>query len=190
LAFLWFQKYLFKGRIMRRIILIIVLTSAVSGTLSAHPHLFIKPEISVINENNVISGIDIEWEWDEWWSRDVIENCDLDKNGQFDKKETESIYNDFFIGIKDYNFFMEIYANKKRQTVKNVINFSAKAKNKIVTYKFTVPLNLSEANINFRIAFNDETIYTSFADIKLIIREIAKLLVTKKTELLGITEEK
>ena len=153
---------------MKKKYLLCIYLIIIQSFLIAHPHLFIKPVVSIINnEENIVKGIEIEWEWDEWWSRDVIEDCDLDKNGVFSPKETDIVYKNFFIGIKDFNFFMEIYVNKKRIGIKNVVDFSVKIESNIVTYKFTIPLNISEKRNNFKIIFNDETIYTSFAEISI-----------------------
>jgi len=132
--------------------------------LYGHPHLFIKPSIEIVIDTNVINGIKITWEWDKWWSEDVINECDIDKNGILDKKEIKLVYKTFFIGIKDFNYFTEIYINNNKIKINNILDFTANVnKDKIVTYDFIIPIGFKfEAGTKIKICFNDKTIYTAF----------------------------
>jgi len=147
----------------KKIILFFILFSG--SCLFAHPHLFIKPSIKVVTDNNIIKGLQISWEWDKWWSQDVLDSCDKNKNGKIDSNdEQQLVYKDFFIGIKDFNYFTMIYADNKKINIKNILNFKVEVKNCIVTYIFFVPfdINITANKVNFKIIFNDETIYTAF----------------------------
>lgn len=135
-----------------------------STLLHSHPHLFIKPSVEVVITNSTIKGIKITWEWDKWWSEDVINECDIDKNNAFDKKEIQLIYKNFFSGVKDFNYFTEIYVNKNKSRINTVLDFNASInKDNIVAYSFIIPLEVKyETGIKIKICFNDETIYTAF----------------------------
>lgn len=130
----------------------------------AHPHLFIKSSFDLIISNNNLKGIKVIWNWDKWWSEEVIRECDLDKNGAFNAKETELIYKDFFSAIRDFNYFTRVYVHNKEIKVRKVENFKARIeKDKTVTYEFVIPINAKLNKQSFvELFFNDNTIYTAF----------------------------
>ncbi|HPO50298.1 MAG TPA: DUF1007 family protein [Spirochaetota bacterium] len=135
-----------------------------SRFLYSHPHLFIKTSVEAVISEGVAKGIKINWEWDKWWSEDVINQCDKDGNGIFSDSEIKLIYDDFFIGIKDFNFFTELFVNDKKIKISKVLQFSADVKkDKLVSYNFIIPTDEKIGEIlKIKIGFNDETIYTSF----------------------------
>jgi len=148
----------------KKIILFFILLF-IGCCLFAHPHLFIKPSVKVIADSGNIKGLQISWEWDKWWSQDVLDSCDKNKNGKIDSKEEQDlVYKDFFIGIKDFNYFTMIYADNKKIDIKNILDFKAEVKDSIVIYIFFIPfdINFITKRVNFKIIFNDETIYTAF----------------------------
>ncbi|HOF00634.1 MAG TPA: DUF1007 family protein [Spirochaetota bacterium] len=130
----------------------------------SHPHLFIKSSSDFLIKDNFIKGIKISWTWDKWWSEDVINECDKNNDNLFDEKETQLIYEDFFIGIEDFNYFTEITINNKKIKIAGVKDFKAFINSdKIVTYIFVIPIEVKiEDEVKISLAFNDETIYTAF----------------------------
>jgi ABC-type uncharacterized transport system substrate-binding protein len=130
----------------------------------AHPHLFIKPSITVLNKGSAISGLRVVWNWDTYWSEDVIAECDFNNDGKFTGDELKRVYDDFFVNIKDFDFFTSLRINGKRQRVRAVSDFTARINtDKTVSYEFTIRLNGIKAGpAQIAIAFNDETIYAAF----------------------------
>lgn len=144
-----------------------LLTFIITGALLySHPHLFIKPTIEVISNNSSIEGVWLDWEWDQWWSEDVLFECDLDGNGSFSKDEIELIYNDFFIGIEDFDFFTYISVDGKRYQIMGVENFTASnSSSNIVSYRFYIPLEVEGGSPkSVEVSFNDTTSYTAFEE--------------------------
>lgn len=134
-----------------------------TANIFPHPHLFIKPDVRIVFDKEMITGVEMLWEWDKWWSNDVIAGCDLNSNGVFEKDEVGYIYSDFFIGIKDFGFFTIVSVNGKKYKIKDITKFNAVNKNNIVSYSFTIPLAIPKtANDTVSVIFNDETIYTAF----------------------------
>ncbi len=156
---------------MRRkwvIVLLILCSFNLKNTTEAHPHLFIKPSISIVHLDNKRLGLKVLWEWDEWWSMDVINDCDRDHNGIFDHKEIKLVFNDYFKGAEEFDYFTVLKVNKKKQPI-TVTDFTARIEpNNIVTYSFIIPLNFmfdhQNKSYHFSIAFNDETFYIAFPD--------------------------
>jgi len=147
-----------------KIILLIITFLSIPAGLQSHPHLFIKPAIEVIKTGTDSAAIKMTWEWDKWWSREVIRECDKNRNGYFETSEIKLVYNDFFSGIKSSGFFTQIYLNGRRVRFNSVNNFSAFiSSDDIVTYTFIIPINIDTTGpATVKICFNDETIYAAF----------------------------
>ncbi|MDA3901405.1 MAG: DUF1007 family protein [Spirochaetes bacterium] len=147
--------------LIKKTFLLIIL---VSSTLYSHPHLFIKPTLELVISDNKIEGLKVSWEWDRWWSAEVVSECDLDKSGSFDDKEIKMIYEEFFSAIKNFNYFTDLYINSKKIKISLVSGFSASiGKDNIVTYVFTIPIShVATSGAKVKVNFNDETIYTAF----------------------------
>ncbi len=148
----------------KKIISVIIMILLTHSFLFAHPHLFIKPSIDVAVDNNTVKGFKITWKWDKWWSADVIADCDLDRNGLLNNEETRLVYKDYFIGVRDYDFFMGIIIDGKKIKIVDIKDFSVIINSdKTVSYTFFIPLEYKfSSEIKLSISFNDKTVYTSF----------------------------
>jgi len=134
-------------------------------TLShSHPHLFIKSGIEFVENETSVTGIRVQWSWDSYWSADVIAGCDTDRNGVLSDKEVKAVFTDFFDGIKEFNYFMELHVNGKKTPIKSITNFHAQIESdKTVTYFFTIPFTTGNIPLNtLKVGFNDDTIYVAF----------------------------
>ncbi len=151
-------------KIFTPILFSLVLLLGVHTGLKAHPHIFIKPTAKCKLVNQQLKGIIISWQFDKWWSEDVLNNCDHNKDGQIKGQEVKTVFKDYFSGVKDYNYFTEITIAKKKINIKKVENFDVKVDQKrLVTYYFTVPINGTyQPGSPIKIALNDKTIYIAF----------------------------
>lgn len=148
---------------MKKGLLLIAFIHLTASLMPAHPHLFVSPQVILIINGNVLEKIELIWTWDEWWSRDVLDYCDLDYDGIFNDEETDLVRRDFFNGLKNYDYFMILKINGKKKAVQEIEDFLVTSCGRIVTYTFSVPLNIALDNeTEMKIIFNDETIYTSF----------------------------
>ena len=95
---------------------------------------------------------------------DVIADSDKNRNGFFDRDEVKVVYDTFFIGIKDFDFFTEIIINGKKQIIKDVMDFNALIENdNTVSYQFVFPLNMKlEEPLKLKVKFSDRTIFVAF----------------------------
>lgn len=130
----------------------------------AHPHLFIKPFVGLVAAKGEIEGIRIRWEWDEWWSEDVVSQCDTDRNKRLNPKEQKEVKSEFFDGAKDLQYFTAIRVNGKKASFGEARNFAAMIMpGGTVAYEFLLPLAKKHPlKGKMEICFNDETIYTAF----------------------------
>lgn len=142
--------------------------------LSAHPHLFVKPSIAVkeIKINQIV--LVVTWEWDRWWSDDILGTCDQNKDGILDSEDNRLVYRDYFESIRNFHYFTWVKLNN--QDKKYLLrNFKASiSKGKIVIYEFEIVIDFNE-NVatkpyQMTVIFNDKSVYTAF-DAKILIND-------------------
>ncbi|WP_137702176.1 DUF1007 family protein [Marimonas lutisalis] len=61
---------------------------ALPGAALAHPHIFVATGLRVVAEEGRITGIEVAWQYDEFYSLLVLEDMELD--GDYDGKLTEA----------------------------------------------------------------------------------------------------
>lgn len=145
---------------IKKTVLVVLLVSAVS-MLNAHPHMFFTSRFEVVFDGASLKGAYCEWIFDRFFSADIIQGFDINKDGKFNAKETQDIYNNAFIYTKNYYYFTFIRQGSKRTNPSHVSNFSARYKNGIVTYRFFIDLSHYAKGELFLATYD----YTFFCDI-------------------------
>lgn len=145
----------------KKISLLIIFIIINSVFAFAHPHLFISSTQEFVWENKTLKGCWIEWTFDSYFSADIIHGYDYDNNGVFSTQETKDIFENAFINLKNYYYFTFIRQGKQRTTPKEILNFSAKIKNRKLSYRFFIDLS-SYKNEEIYLSIYD---YTFFCDI-------------------------
>ena len=111
-----------------------------------HPHLFIESIEEFIFENDKLQGVWLEWTFDEYFSSEQIFYYDWDGNKSFNAEETQALYDNVFINLKNYNFFTFIRQGKTRTYPSEVHNFRARQENGNLIYTFYIDLSYLEGN--------------------------------------------
>jgi len=144
--------------------ILILLSIMLFSKLLAHPHLFIEPSLEFIVSDNSIRAVRVCWKWDRWWSMDVIFDCDINRDGYLDEEEIKLVYNDYFKGIQNFNYFTQIFIDGNKSNTGQVKNFTAKINNdETVSYCFDFAVEASlNRSVKFEIRFEDITIFTAF----------------------------
>jgi ABC-type uncharacterized transport system substrate-binding protein len=91
-------------------------------------------------QDSELIGAWIDFSFDQYFTMDMINSYDVDKNNSFDKSETEMIYNHAFINLKNYGFFISIRNKDGRFSPDRVDNFSVFLKEGKITYRFYINL--------------------------------------------------
>lgn len=128
--------------------------------LIAHPHLFISVQTEFVLNNGKIQGVYETWIFDRFFSADIIQGYDLNRDGLFNRAETQDVYNDAFINTKHYSYFTFIRQGDKRQSPVQVSDFSVRQKGGIVSYRFYI--DLSKYNGDFYFAVYDYSFFCDF----------------------------
>lgn len=137
----------------------------------AHPHLFIAPGVSFIQDKGAIKAVRIRWVWDEFWSEEVMFACDMDGNGLLSASEIKLVKKDFFDGVQDFDYFFMMKSDGQKIKFGAAKDFTVKATDdNCLMYEFTLEtLNPVIPKNKLELFFFDKTIYTAFDETILIV---------------------
>lgn len=151
----------FSTRCERRVFLCIILLLTLPPVLTAHPHMFISAQTEFVWEGQKLQGAYETWTFDRFFSADIIQGYDSDKNGVFNTAEIQDIYDNAFINTQHYYYFTFIRQGDKRSSPKTVSRFSAWQKDGILSYRFYIDLSsYNETDLYF--AVYDYTFFCDF----------------------------
>ncbi|MDC7224629.1 MAG: DUF1007 family protein [Spirochaetales bacterium] len=109
--------------------------------LCAHPHLFITTDCSLHFEQGVLDGLWVEFEFDEYFSSEILMSYDADGDRFFNEAETEGVYNNAFINLENYNFFTFLRRGEEFLYPTEAEHFSLRCgEDGKLTYRFFLPL--------------------------------------------------
>ena len=131
----------------------------------SHPHVFSENSLTIIFDEEGMAGLKSKWVFDEYYSNMIIEDYDLDFNGEFDSKETASLETKEFNPLLNKNYFTHISINNKPFEIKTVEKFKAKLSGGIlVTYEFYIPCKIKASTASQEIHFSqhDPEYYIKF----------------------------
>lgn len=119
-------------------------------TSFSHPHTFIEVKPIVEINDSKINKMRINWVLDEMTSMLLIMELDTNGNGKFEEDENAFIYENYFLSLSKYDFYMQILNNKKKLSFFPQ-NFQASIKNGKLIYAFDInkTLEIKELKISF-----------------------------------------
>lgn len=123
--------------------------------------MFMTSSAEFVWKEAKLEGCYLEWQFDQFFSSDIIQGYDRDMNGKFSTTETKEIYSGAFINLKNYYYFTFIRQGTKRTNPPAVSRFTASQKDGKVSYRFFIDLS-KNASGDISIAVYD---YTFFCDI-------------------------
>ncbi len=127
-----------RTKILVILLCLIMLTPAL---LSAHPHMFLTSTGEFMWDKDRLAGCWIEWEFDQFFSADIIQAYDRDGNGKFDASEIKEVYNGACINLKNYYYFTFIRQGKTRTNPPSVSGFTAGIRGQKMWYRFFIDLS-------------------------------------------------
>jgi len=134
---------------------IILICIFIFSYLFAHPHTFIDVYPKIITKNNLVVQIDFKWIMDKMTSSMLIMEFDQNQNGKIDKDENKYIEENYFLSLKDYDFYTHLKPKYK------VTNFFANIKDDKIEYNFSFVLLEQTKVSNFKIQFYDTDFFVS-----------------------------
>lgn len=147
---------------MKKVILSLVIAFILLGSIVfSHPHTFMESKIKVIFDDKGMSGVQVNWLFDEMFSS-IIYEYDLDGNSKFSKAELAEIEEGAFSNLVEYEYFTKMKVNKRDFIVKKVKDFTVNPKGKKVEYQFVIPCSVvadSKSDSEVSVSMFDETYY-------------------------------
>ncbi|MCD6075418.1 MAG: transporter, partial [Rhodospirillales bacterium] len=122
------------------IVCALAVVALLSGSASAHPHLWIDAAGTILFDKDKVTGIRFQWTFDEFFSAGVIGEFDKNNNKQFDANEIEPLRVGAFEGTKEVGFFTDIQINGEKFAIEATHDFTARIEKGVAVYQFTVPL--------------------------------------------------
>lgn len=138
----------------------LLVLSFIFNYLCAHPHTFIEIYANIEVEKQKTKKLNFTWKMDEMTSSMLIMETDQNGDGKLDKEESKFIYDNYFLSLKEYNYYTDIKIKNKTQSFPKVSNFKAFIENNKLCYSFDMDKNFDISNTIFD--FGDEDFFVAF----------------------------
>ena len=154
--------------LLRRSFLLLLVPALLAGAPSparAHPHVWITNTTTLLFQGDKLTGVRLEWTFDELFSDTLLREFDENKNRKLDPAEVQQIQTETFPYLKKFQFFTHILLDKKKVPVTGVHDFSAAVIGKdTVRYRLTVrlPEPVDPRRVPVTVNIFDETYYVDF----------------------------
>ncbi len=132
-------------------------------SIFAHPHMFFTTAVEFVWDGAVLTQAYFEWKFDKFFSADIIYGYDVNGDGNFSAAESAEVYNKAFINLKNYYFFTFIRQGRQRTTPATVKDFSVRAADGVVIYRFAIDLPAAAPGQDLFIAVYDYTYFCSIS---------------------------
>lgn len=130
---------------------------------SAHPHLFVTNQTTVLFEDGKAVALKMRWSFDAFFTALIREEFDADKNGTLSKAEVDVVAVQAFSNLKEFNYFTQAQLKGKDVTFADVQDFNAVLGKRDVVYTFTLRLPEPVAAEKLTFSVRDPSYYTDVA---------------------------
>jgi len=127
-------------RISSAILVSLFLSAMLASAARAHPHIWISATASFLFEGDRVVAIRQAWTFDEFFSSALIKDFDVNRDGKFDKAETEQLKQNAFSALKDFTYFTHVRVDGKNLKITEVSDFEADIVDGKIIYRFTARL--------------------------------------------------
>jgi ABC-type uncharacterized transport system substrate-binding protein len=106
-----------------------------------HPHVWIEMRSDVVvNEQGLISAINVEWTFDDGYAQAALEGLDTNQDGNYSTAELDPLTKENMQSLKDYEFFTFPRAGGKKLEIDEIKEYGQLYSNNRLTLHFVVPL--------------------------------------------------
>ncbi len=152
-------------KLIRAASLVAIVLAIGRTTASAHPHVWVTAEATVLYANGTITGLQQAWTFDEFYTQQAIEGLDKNGDGKYDRKELSELAQVNIDGLKEFEYFTFAKLGdaplKFKPPVDYWLDYSDKG---ILTLHFTLPLEkpLAADATGFNFAIYDASFFIAF----------------------------
>ncbi len=112
-----------------------------SGLAAAHPHVWVEMRTDVVfTDDGKISGINVEWSFDDAYAQQALEGMDANGDGEYSAEELSALTKENIDSLKDYDYFNKMWGADTVLESAAPINAGQTYSNTKLMLHFTVPL--------------------------------------------------
>ena len=155
-----------KARASGRAVVTLALASlaATPHPASAHPHVWVSVETTVLYDAGKVTGFKHRWTFDEMYTAMAIQGLDKNGDGVYAREELAELAQVNIDGLKDFDFFT--YARIKEAPVKLAPpkDYWLEHKDGVLSLNFTIPITepVPAETQGFEFAVYDQTFFIAF----------------------------
>jgi ABC-type uncharacterized transport system substrate-binding protein len=129
----------------------------------AHPHVFIVQRLNLVFDEKGLAGIKVRWKMDDMFASMIAEDHDRNRNGTLEPDEVQSVRENAFIFIKEFNFFTFVKIDGRPFKVNFIRDFNATLENGRLVYEFLIPCHVTAADTYKKVSVStyDPSYYTA-----------------------------
>jgi tRNA threonylcarbamoyladenosine biosynthesis protein TsaE len=128
-----------------RFLYAILCLAVLTGPAAAHPHVFIAYAATLLCRDDKIVGVRLTWTFDEMYSASLFHDYTSNPKGPLGAADIARLDKEAFQDSAEEHFFTDVTFNGKPVPVSKATDFAASYDGRRMTYRFTVPLDLTPA---------------------------------------------
>jgi ABC-type uncharacterized transport system substrate-binding protein len=137
---------------------------AVSLPASAHPHVWVTVETTVMYSGGSITGLQHKWTFDDMYAAMAIQGLDANGDGTYSREELKELAQVNIDGLKEFAYFTIAKLGKAPIGLKPPVDYYLEYKDGLLSLYFTLPFEqpvLADAP-EFNFAVFDESFFIAF----------------------------
>lgn len=131
---------------------------------SAHPHVWVTVESTVLYDGGKITGLQHKWTFDDMYTAMAIQGLDTNGDGVYSREELKELAQVNIDGLKEFGYFTVAKLGKADIKTKPPIDYYLEYKDSLLSLYFTLPFEqpvLAEAP-DFNFSVFDESFFIAF----------------------------
>jgi len=133
------------------------------GFLAAHPHMSLESRAEFEYSGATCTGFWLDWTFDPYFSAAIIQEHDLNGDGNFDAAEAATVQERAFSNLRKYGYFVYLRSGNNRGQPQEVRRFSPEIRGDLLAYRFYIDLAGQGYGRDFNVAIFDPTYYCAVA---------------------------
>ncbi len=136
-----------------------------TGTVLAHPHVFIDSRVTFQFNEHEMEGFWVEWHFDPLFTSMIVMDFGASWEGSLSPNVVRAIREGAFSNLRNYDYFLYVLETDGVHPVREVERFDAFMRDRRVVYRFFVPFRrpLDARTRTLRIRMYDDTFFTDIA---------------------------
>jgi len=111
------------------------------GAAHAHPHVWsVAWTDAVFDADGRIVALNVEWQFDEFYSVVAVEGLDTNGDGRYDAAELRPLAQENVTSLAEYNFLIEFMAGGEQLAFGTVTEFGSRFDKSLLTLHMQIPL--------------------------------------------------